>query len=322
MAVFARRVAPALLLLLVGLSCQPAVVGEPLLEISARPPEINDQGEETTIRVVATDGQGKVGKGQVTLTSEAGSLKDGPSFDLDAYGVVTAKFSCAASDDPYCKDVVNVTAKWVTDGQRASASTRVTILPPPLPPWENDVVWDANASVVSCSGVGPPNAVPCVDNMCAHGFTCIDGACLLNGFSGGLQYTLRFGQSVDLDLHVVEPVANGVCEVYWQQKNKPGNLSQCGAVSSLDLDSNAGCALDRVNIENIIFPNTTPRPAPGTYIARVDLYAACMATTPIKWELQVRVGRISRYYCGQFDPSDADSGGQMSGLTISTITIP
>jgi hypothetical protein len=108
--------------------------------------------------------------------------------------------------------------------------------------------------------------------MCPHGFGCLNGVCLLNGAGGGLQYTLRFGQSVDLDLHLVEPrVAGGVCEVFWADRGGPS--STCGARSSLDLDSNADCNIDNINIENIILPRG--KPVPGTYIARVDLFRSC-----------------------------------------------
>jgi hypothetical protein len=152
----------------------------------------------------------------------------------------------------------------------------------------------------------------------------VDGVCLLNGRGGGLQYTLRFGQSVDLDLHVDEPLAaGGVCEVYWADPNRTGRPTTCGATASLDLDSNAGCQLDNVNIENVIFPNTNnARPRSGTYVARVDLYAACMSTTPITWELEVRAGGTSRFYCGTVMPSEADHGMARSGKLISTIVIP
>lgn len=309
-----------LVLVLVAISCGPKPA-DPSLSITAKPSDINDRGEETVIKVVATDGFGKIGKGKVTLTSDSGSLKDGPTFDLDAYGLVTTSFHCDIAEDMYCKGVVAISAKWITEeGQRVSAETRVTITPPPPPPWETGVIWDAAASNVSCSGVAQPSAQPCMANMCAHGFTCVDGLCLLNGGSGGLQYTLRFGQSVDLDLHVVEPVADGgVCEVYWEQKAP----ATCGANGSLDLDSNPGCNLDNVNIENVIFSRGGPgKPRSGTYVARVDLFASCMASTPIGWELQVRAGGLSKFYCGQFDPAAQDSGRAGSGITVSTITVP
>jgi hypothetical protein len=319
----ARALSPWALLAALTVAACSAPAGSPEVTITAKPIEIADTGEETTIEVIATDGLGKIGKGQLTITSEAGSLRDGAKFDIDAYGMVRTPFTCAIKDDPYCLDVIGVTAVWIVDGKRGAATVKVKIIPPPPRPWESDVRWDANASSSSCSGMTPAGAEPCTNMMCSHGFSCVDGFCLLNGGAGGLQYTLRFGQSVDLDLHVLEPLADaGVCEVFWLAKNQANAPSTCGAVSSLDLDSNAGCALDNVNIENVIFPNSRARPLPGTYVARVDLWSACMASTPIKWELQVRAGSISKYYCGQFNPADADTGAADAGLTISTITIP
>lgn len=308
-----------IILLVAGLACGPKP-GESTLAITAKPADINDRGEETVIKVVATDGFGKIGKGKITLTSDSGSLKDGKTFDLDAYGLVTTAFSCNIADDMYCKGVVGVSAKWIDEeGQRVNADVRVTVTPPPPPPWENDVIWDVGASSVSCSGRPAPTAQSCTD-MCPHGFTCVGGQCLLNGGSGGLQYTLRFGQSVDLDLHVLEPVPDGgVCETYWADRTP----TACGGNGALDLDSNPGCSIDNVNIENVIFTRGGPgKPRPGVYTARVDLYASCMATTPIGWELQVRAGATSKFYCGQFDPASADSGGRDAGITVSTIIIP
>ena len=291
-----------------------------MLAVTAKPPDINDRGEETVIKVVATDGFGKVGKGKVTLKSDSGSLSDGQTFDLDAYGGVTTPFHCDIREDMYCRDVVTVSAKWINEtGERVSADVRITITPPPPPPWETDVIWDSAASNISCSGIAPPAAQPCTD-MCPHGFSCVGGFCVLNGGSGGLQYTLRFAKSVDLDLHVIEPVPDGgACETYWAD---PSPIA-CGANGSLDLDSNPSCQLDNVNIENVIFARGGPgKPRSGTYIARVDLYASCMASAPIGWELQVRAGATSKFYCGRFDPSDEDSGGADAGITVSTIIVP
>ncbi len=303
-------------------TCQPQA-GTPEMFISAKPSEINSQGEEAALLLTATDGFGKIGKGQVKLTSTAGPLKDGVLFDIDPYGLVKTPFTCEVATDPGCVDQVTITAEWRTEGKLILARTNVHVLPPPPPPWELGVTWDSNARTTSCSGAGQPNTVPCTNNMCAHGFSCINGQCELNGGGGGLQYTLRFGQSVDLDLHVVEPQhADGLCDIYWDDPNAAMRPSRCGTTGSLDLDSNAGCNLDNVNIEHVIFPANPPRPAPGTYIARVDLWAACMASTPISWELEVRAGATHRYYCGVFNIADQDRGGSMSGLTVSTIVVP
>ncbi len=314
---------PFLILVLAAVGCTPTP--PPELTIIARPTEINDTGEVTTLSVTATDGNGAVGKGQVRISSTAGTLKEGGSFDLDAYGVVRTPYSCKLADDPQCREQVRLIASWTTDGQTATTDTHVTIIPPPPAPWEDKVSWDPGARITSCSGAGAPAAAPCTGGMCAHGFTCINDQCVLNGGGGGLQYTLRFNPSVDVDLHVVEPSSAtdaGVCEVFWGAPSNSNRPTMCGALSSLDLDSNAACNLDNVNIENVIFPNNQVRPPPGVYVARVDLWSACTLSTPINWELQVRAGRISRYYCGTFDPMQEDRGGPMAGLTVSTIVIP
>lgn len=298
-------------------SCQPST--EPQLTLTARPTEINDQGEATVLRVVATSAAGTVGVGQVTLTSEAGSLSAGTTLDLDDYGTASTTFSCAIGEDPGCTDQVRVVARWEVAGQTVTADLRLRVVPPPNP-WEYGVGWDDGARTSSCSGVTPPGPQTCTGS-CPHGFTCVDGLCILNGFSGGIQYTLRFAQSVDLDLHVVEPLRDGgTCEVFWGDPARGERPSTCGARSSLDLDSNAACVIDGVNIENIIFPRA--KPLAGTYLARVDLFDACGATSPIGWELQLRAGSLSRYYCGEFEPSAADRGGRGSGLTVSTIVVP
>ncbi|MFO0600760.1 MAG: hypothetical protein U0228_35955 [Myxococcaceae bacterium] len=314
---------PLLLSLLLA-GCAAAPTGGELA-ITARPTEINDQGEETTVRVAAVDGKGAVGSGAIRVSSSAGSLKDGVDAKLDSYGTFTVPFTCKHADDANCVDTVELAARWtMADGTIVRATLNLRVLPPPPPPWESFVTWDPMARMAPCSGMGAPQPQPCSMGACAHGFSCVNGACILNGGGGRLQYTLRFSQTVDLDLHVIEPVPNrGVCEVWYGDPNSMNKPSTCGASSSLDLDSNAGCNIDNVNIENVIFPSTGGgKPDPGTYIARVDLWSACMATTAIGWELEVRAGASKRWYCGTFNPMDADRGALDAGVTISTLVVP
>jgi hypothetical protein len=225
-----------------------------------------------------------------------------------------------------------ITASWAspTDKKTATAVLHINVLPPPPPPWESSVTWDPGASTTSCNGqhMAPP-PVPCTNGMCRHGFSCVNDVCQLNGGGGGLQYTLRFlGEGVDMDLHVVEPdgkdpvtMMRTDCEIFYGNRNTGGSGS-CGGVGSLDLDSNPSCALDNVDVENIIFPAVAAKPASGTYVARVDLYASCSVMVPITYELEVRAGAAHRYYCGTFMPGDADQGGHGSGRTVSTLIIP
>lgn len=315
---------PWLTLLLLQCACTMMPAGEPELTLSGRPTEINDFGEVTTLSVTATDGLGKVGKGKVTITGGLGEFESGVTLDLDTYGKASTPFSCKIAENSGCKGTLLFTAEWKVDGKTVTATAKVRVYPPPPPPWETNVEWDSAARTTSCNNQNPIQMTPCVNEMCPRGFACFGGYCVLNGGGGGLQYTLRFGQSVDLDLHVVEPMMadGGICEVFYGATNRSGAPSTCGAVSSLDLDSNPSCVIDNVNIENIIFPSNRPRPLPGVYIARVDLYQSCMATTPITWELEVRAGAARRFYCGEFNPSEQDRGGAMSGRLVSRIVVP
>lgn len=157
---------------------------------------------------------------------------------------------------------------------------------------------------------GPIQGGTCVPE-CARGFRCVNGNCVLNGGDGPLQVTLRFPESHDLDLHVEEP---GSCEVFY------GN-PQC--VASLDLDSNAGCSIDGVNVENVIWPDDGGAPpTPGTYTVRVDLYSVCQATTVVPFEVVVRKGSVESGFCGLFAPPRSHNGGAGSGFVVTTFTWP
>lgn len=154
---------------------------------------------------------------------------------------------------------------------------------------------------------------------CRDGFTCVNGMCQLNGSSGPVQVTLRWNSQEDLDLHVDEPIpgSNGLnCEIYYgDPNNDPQDPSTCGALGSLDLDSEAGCAYDGVDIENIIYPPGSTPPS-GTYAVRVDHYLNCdPALTAVPFELEARFNGQSVGMCGVFYPNDPDwsAGGDVGG---------
>jgi len=144
---------------------------------------------------------------------------------------------------------------------------------------------------------------------CDHGFHCESGACVLNGGNGPLQVTLRWGQDLDLDLHVVEP---GGCEIYYGHKT--------GCVGSLDLDSNAGCGLDHVDVENVIYPPADGGIAPpiGTYTVRVDDWSECSVNMSIPYQVIVRHNGVTDTYCQGFQLGSADSSGQGGGVPVTT----
>jgi hypothetical protein len=94
-------------------------------------------------------------------------------------------------------------------------------------------------------------------------------------------------------------------------------------VGSLDLDSNAGCGLDNVDIENVIYPDPDGGVAPpsGQYIVRVDFYANCDQTQSVPFQVEVRKNGQLSIYCGGFGSAD-DHGSAGSGLTVATFTYP
>jgi hypothetical protein len=146
----------------------------------------------------------------------------------------------------------------------------------------------------------------CMPN-CAEGFHCQGGVCVLNGGGGPVQVTLRWNTLEDLDLHVLEPRPMGAtCEIAYTDTNRPGNPSTCGALGSLDLDSEAGCSADGVSIENIIYPLGVQAPC-GTYTVWVNHYAHCSPfPTVVPFELEARFGGLSVGMCGVFVPTDPD----------------
>lgn len=207
---------------------------------------------------------------------------------------------------------------------------------------ENCGGWNRTCNAGTCE-LQPsrfrPDGGTCVTNPnigagcnpgCNEGFTCVNGTCELNGKQGGVQVTVVWDTEEDIDLHVDEPLpAGGVCEIYYGEPGESpdggGFPSACGAVGWLDLDSNAGCSIDNVDIENVTYPGGTAPPA-GTYEVRVDHYARCStAPAPLAFEVAVRVGNQTTYYCDSFSPSDPDwdnAGGAGDGRFITRFTVP
>lgn len=167
-------------------------------------------------------------------------------------------------------------------------------------------------------------------NACHSGYTCVNGNCVLNGGNGQLQITLEWQNTPrtaeDMDLHVVEP--NG-CEIWYGDTNRPTGTSQCGAVGSLDLDSNAGCGSIQpvgqpgADIENVIY--TWPdgggvTPPSGTYTVRVDYYENCDGASSVPFQVKIRKGNTTTTYPGVLYSADYGSAG--SGTTMATFTYP
>jgi hypothetical protein len=104
----------------------------------------------------------------------------------------------------------------------------------------------------------------------------------VNAGTGALQVSLSFDNDKDVDLYVVEPNGN---VIYYG--NKGGNLVQdeeTGEYSlnfGLDIDSNANCAIDGINNENIYY--TTEFIQSGKYAVWVNMFANCDPSIPTNW---------------------------------------
>lgn len=171
----------------------------------------------------------------------------------------------------------------------------------------------------SCPGPRDGGIAPC-QVECPRGFSCVNNECVLNGGFADLQVTLRWDSTEDLDLHLDEPVPDGgVCELWY------GDRTPACAVGALDLDSQAGCTMDLVLIENIVYPTDGGVPPSGTYAVRVDHYANCSAITWVPFEVEVRKGSTRIGLCGVFKSTDPDwrnAGAAGSGRPILTFSYP
>jgi hypothetical protein len=250
------------------------------------------------------------GKGQcVACTEQKGCLGATPNcFTLDGPPRCVECLKDDQCDSHQCNQFTQTcvkvdagTSDWGTDGGTdADAGTSTTL--------------DGGA----CINHAAPAA--CTQE-CARGFTCVNNSCVLNGGGGAIQVTLRWDTDEDLDLHVLEPTSGGPCDIYY------GNTggTACGAQGSLDLDSNAGCSIDSVDIENVIYPQGSI-PTSGTYTVKVDYYQNCTSTlTVVPFEVEVRTPNGPLGYCGAFHKGQtgwSDSGGASSGRTVLTFTIP
>jgi hypothetical protein len=125
--------------------------------------------------------------------------------------------------------------------------------------------------------------------------------------TGDVQVSVSWTGASDVDLHVVDP--NGE-EIYYGHRTSPEG-------GELDLDSNAGCSIDNVNNENIVYP--TGEAVRGEYIVRVDYWSGCDAERS-DYVVTVRVkGREPQTFSGSFTGA-GDQGGAGSGVEITRFT--
>lgn len=119
-----RSFLPVVGLLLIG--C-PQMMMPAFLDVTATPRSITPDGAMTEVKVRATDEAGNVGSGQVRIRSAAGSLRDGVTLPLDAFGTAVTLFSCDAAEDADCTGTIRLTTDWARSGMVVSADVSVRI---------------------------------------------------------------------------------------------------------------------------------------------------------------------------------------------------
>jgi hypothetical protein len=130
--------------------------------------------------------------------------------------------------------------------------------------------------------------------------------------------SLSWDSDADLDLRLVAP--NG-------KELDPKHLTTATAIDGgadsippgtgvLDRDSNAGCIIDGIRQEDVIFAD---RPTPGTYLVRVDMFDACQ-TPGANFVVEVYVrGALVLSRAGRLLDIDADGGGPGAGLFVAEL---
>ena len=125
--------------------------------------------------------------------------------------------------------------------------------------------------------------------------------------TGEVQVSAAWDAQTDVDLHVIDP--NGE-ELYY------GNLTSASN-GTLDLDSNAACAIDGKRNENVTWPfGSAPH---GTYTVRLDYWSSC-SLPQTRWVVTVRVqGQPPQTFTGTFTGA-GDGGGAGDGQQIVQFT--
>jgi len=134
---------------------------------------------------------------------------------------------------------------------------------------------------------------------------------------GKLEIALSWDLLNDIDLHVIQPDSE---EIYYGH-----NRSSEGGY--LDLDSNAGCSIDSVNNEHIIYPDTATILS-GTYIVKVDFYSDCVGSGTTHYAVSARhngeaINPVSGNNPaeGTFEAGTSDAGSALSGVEVMKFNI-
>lgn len=126
--------------------------------------------------------------------------------------------------------------------------------------------------------------------------------------TGDVQVSVSWDVDSDLDLHVIEPDGT---EIFWDQPTSASG-------GTLDLDSNAACAIDSVRNENLTWESGTA--PPGEYTVLIDLWGSC-GVTPTNFVVTVVVaGQVTRTYTGTIE-GPGDGGGTGAGQVVASFDV-
>jgi hypothetical protein len=106
--------------------------------------------------------------------------------------------------------------------------------------------------------------------------------------TGDVQVSIAWSGASDIDLHIFDPAGE---EIFYDNK-------QSASGGMLDLDSNAACAIDGRNAENVVWPASgAPR---GQYRVVVDYYDDC-GVAQTDWVVTLQVAGVeARTLSGSF----------------------
>lgn len=141
---------------------------------------------------------------------------------------------------------------------------------------------------------------------------------------GELVVTLAWDTESDLDLHVVDPMGD---EIYHGDPSSApsrsagqGALADAGSYGHLDVDSNAGCVIDGLRREDVVWPGAPPT---GPYLVRVDTPSLCgqpIANYAVRAVLRGSV--ISQANGVALDPDTWGPHDRGAGKLVLTFSVP
>jgi hypothetical protein len=120
--------------------------------------------------------------------------------------------------------------------------------------------------------------------------------------TGAIQANVQWSTATDVDLSLVEPGGRVI--------SFSSPVSAAGA--QLDLDSNARCALDNRNNENITYAAGRTPPS-GQYSLRVNYWSACDVTAATPYVVTLTVRGVTQTFTGVLTGSGSPGG---SGVEV------